>query len=163
MGVEIVIKRLNYELKDGYIITDVDKNQRPSCITFHYKGVKLYVNLGEQYPFHPPRSIHDISNSWSHDNYRLYDSLVSKYKNSTFHNYVKKSGFSKREKCIYCDTLCIDDWAPSIKLIDIINRFIETDKLISNCIKLELIFFRNRQIIELPEDMIFHEIFQYLQ
>lgn len=143
-----IVKRLNNELANNYTITTYDNNQRPTQLTFEYKGVLLYIDLGGNYPFRPPNSIHDITNLWSHQNYALYNSLVTKYKND--------------QTCLYCDTLCSDTWSPSCKIIDLIGKFTEKDKLISTCLKLELIFFRNAQPVELPEDVIFYVIFPFL-
>ena len=141
-------RRLNHEL-DGieYDITEVDNYHRPCRIICYYKGIPLDVKLGLDYPFQCPRSISDLNGSWEHKNYSLYQLLVSKY--------------TKKTTCLHCDAINIDNWSPSSRLVQLFERFRRTDELIATCIKLEVIFFRNRQVVELPEDVIFYVLFPY--
>lgn len=144
-----ITRRLNHELVNiDYDITETDEDNRPLHIICYYKGVDLHVNLGPNYPFRCPPSISDITNSWSHTNYELYRPLLSTYKPSL--------------TCLHCSTMCVDNWAPGTKLVQLFERFRRCDQLIATCLKLDLIFFRNRQIVELPEDVIYYVIFQFL-
>ena len=144
-----ITRRLNHELINiDYDITETDEDRRPLRIICYYKGVELHVTLGPNYPFHCPQSISDITNLWTHNNYALYSPLLSKYKPSL--------------TCLHCNVMCLHNWAPGTKLVQLFERFRRADQLIATCIKLDLIFFRNRQIVELPEDVIYYVIFQFL-
>ena len=112
---KLVVKRLNGELNDNYEVID----EKPVIIDYVYKYANLRINLGDRYPFAPPRSI----GNWSHEKYRSIPQYVAQYTGSN--------------QCVYCSA--IEGWDPSFTIHKMISRFIKIDTMISNCVKLNLI------------------------
>ena len=132
----LIIKRLNKELGENWVIVAPEDPN----IQFYHNGIPLIVKLHD-YPFKPPRF-----ENWPHERY---------YNVVPFIEQQNIRGFIGT-RCLYCQIY--DDWTPSCKIQFILNRFIQLDKFISNCVKLNFVF-QNK--LNLPEDML-HIIWSYL-
>jgi hypothetical protein len=132
----LIVKRMNKELGENWEIISVEEPK----IQFYHNGIPLIVKLRD-YPFKPPRF-----ENWPHERY---------YNVVPFIEQQNIRGFIGT-RCLYCKIY--DDWSPSCNIQFILNRFIQLDKFISNCVKLNFVF-QNK--LELPEDML-HIIWSYL-
>ena len=124
-----VIMRLDKELDMNYDIFSCENNVLAIC--YFYRGVLLHINLGNQYPFSPP-----IFDEWHHSRFYIVAPYIEQY-------YIR--GFIGK-KCLYCSVY--DDWSPSKKLVSIVEKFIEIDTFISNCVKLNFIYVNKLNLIE---------------
>lgn len=130
----LVIKRLNRELGEQWDLVDED------TIKFYHNGIPIVVKLHD-YPFKPPKF-----DNWPHERYYNIAPFIDQ------HNIREFIGLH----CLYCKIY--DDWTPTRTIHNVLNRFIQLDKFISNCVKLNFVF-QNK--LNLPEDML-HIIWSYL-
>ncbi len=127
----IVARRLNGELGvENYTIDEYEKGV-PIKITYRYKERYIKIHIGAAYPFHSPKSIEN----WTHSKYERLPSYYGQY--------------TGQNRCPYCEIM--DSWCPGSRLENTIERFIELDKSISNCVKTNVLF---RNVLCLPEDLI---------
>jgi hypothetical protein len=133
----LTLRRLNRELVD-WEFTDNAIGQEE--IVFFYKGAPIVVKLHD-YPFKPPRF-----QLWPHERYYQIAPFIDQ------HNIRRFIG----TKCLHCQIY--DDWTPSYTIHRTLQKFIQLDKFISNCVKLNFVF-QNK--LNLPEDML-HIIWSYL-
>ena len=132
---ERIMRRLTYEMKDNYEVTEYDEG-RPVRVIYTYERVRIPIYLGKNYPFHSPRLV----GNWAHAKYEALAPYIRQY--------------ACKNRCVHCM-----DWSPGHTVNTIIERFIKIDTTISNCVKLDLVF-RNTPC--LPE-AIFPVIFSYLE
>ncbi len=124
-----VIMRLDREFMGNYDIVSRENDELQ--IQFLYKGVVLHVSLGNQYPFSPPKI-----DEWHHSRFYIVAPYIEQY-------YIR--GFIGK-KCLYCSVY--HDWSPSKKISSVVEKFIEIDTFISNCVKLNFIYVNKLNLIE---------------
>ena len=109
---------LNRRLKKELINTNYtieNSSNSSKIIKFNYNNYNIVIKISLDYPFKPPLELYINNRLMSH---KYFNDLPYKIKSRLYGKSINKC-------CLLCSScLCSDNWAPSLKLIDVVKEFI---------------------------------------
>lgn len=109
---------LNRRLKKEFENTDYtteNSTNNSKIIKFNYLNYKIIAKISLDYPFKPPLELYINNRLMDH---KYFNDLPSNVKLRVYGKLINRC-------CLMCDScLCADNWAPSLKLIEVVKELI---------------------------------------